>query len=107
MSTTDASTATSRSDPSRTATGSRGSAYAELSRQVRQARLLDRRRGYYARHAALLLLLCVAAAVAFFTFGDSWWQLAVAAFLAAHGGRAPDRTSGRGHHRRGSARPAA
>jgi len=82
MSTTDASTATPPSDASSTASGSRGSAYAELSRQIRQAGLLNRRPAYYARHAALLLVLCAASAAAFLTLGDSWWQLAVAALLA-------------------------
>jgi fatty acid desaturase len=82
MSISDASTATSDGDASRAASGSRGSAYAELSRQIKQAGLLNRRPGYYTRHAALLLVLCVASAVAFFTLGDSWWQVAVAAFLA-------------------------
>src|SRR5690242_19577713 len=35
-----------------------GSAYAELSRQIKRAGLLNRRPGYYIRHSALVLGLC-------------------------------------------------
>src|ERR1700690_4308557 len=60
----------------------RGSGYAQLSRQGKQAGLLDRRHGHYAvRIIATTGLLAVGWA-AFFLVGDSWWQLAVAAFLA-------------------------
>jgi fatty acid desaturase len=60
----------------------RGSAYAELSRQVRQAGLLDRRPAYYAAKIAGHGLLFAAGWAAFLLLGDSWWQLASAAFLA-------------------------
>jgi fatty acid desaturase len=50
--------------PSRTG---RWSEYTNLSRQIKQAGLLDRRRGYYAAKIVL---------------GDSWWQLLTAAYLA-------------------------
>jgi fatty acid desaturase len=60
----------------------RGSAYAMLSRQVKQAGLLDRRPGYYAALTALLLALAVAGTIAFVLIGDSWWQLLVAGFAA-------------------------
>ncbi len=69
--------------PARTSlTGDRGSEYAELSRQVRAAGLLARRPGYYRGRTTLLLLLAVAGWTAFAVVGHSWWQLAVAAFLA-------------------------
>ncbi len=59
-----------------------GSEYAELSRQVRQAGLLDRRPRYYAVKILFTIALLAAGWVTFFLVGDSWWQLAVAAFLA-------------------------
>src|SRR5258708_5381688 len=60
----------------------RGSEYAELSRQVRQAGLLERRPGYYAWKIAVTIRLLAAGWAAFVVVGDSWWQLAVAVFLA-------------------------
>jgi len=60
----------------------RGSEYAELSRQVRQAGLLERRPGYYAWKIAVTIGLLAAGWAAFAVAGDSWWQLAVAVFLA-------------------------
>jgi fatty acid desaturase len=60
----------------------RGSDYAELSRQVRQAGLMDRRPGRYAARIALTVALLVGGWAAFVLVGNSWWQLAVAAFLA-------------------------
>jgi len=60
----------------------RGSAYAELSRQIKRAGLLDRRPGYYAAHSALLLGLCAVGVAALVAVGDSWWQLLVAAYFA-------------------------
>jgi fatty acid desaturase len=63
-------------------TASRGSAYSALSRQVKQAGLLDRRPGYYAAQAALVLTLAAAGVAAFLVIGDSWWQLIVAGFFA-------------------------
>ena len=60
----------------------RGSAYAELSRQIKQAGLLDRRPGYYVGHSALVLGLCVAGVAVFLVVGDTWWQLMVAACFA-------------------------
>jgi fatty acid desaturase len=61
----------------------RGSEYAELSRQVRQAGLLQRRPWYYAWKITFTVLLMAAGWAAFVLIGDSWWQLAVAVFLAA------------------------
>src|SRR5258708_25981039 len=60
----------------------RGSEYAELSRQVRQAGLLERRPGYYAWKIAVTTGLLGAGWAGFAVVGDSWWQLAVAVFLA-------------------------
>jgi fatty acid desaturase len=60
----------------------RGSPYAQLSRQVRQAGLLDRRRGYYIWKIAVTTLALAAGWTAFVLVGDSWWQVGVAVFLA-------------------------
>ena len=60
---------------------SRGSQYALLLRQVKQAGLLDRRTGYYLWIASPRVLLA-GGWVAFVLVGESWWQLAVAVFLA-------------------------
>jgi fatty acid desaturase len=60
----------------------RGSEYAMLSRQIRQAGLLDRRLGYYAWKIAITGAALAAGWTAFALIGDSWWQLGTAAFLA-------------------------
>jgi fatty acid desaturase len=60
----------------------RGSEYAQLSRQVKQAGLLERRPGYYIWKIAATVVLLAAGWAAFVLVGDSWWQLGVAAFLA-------------------------
>ncbi|MEV0677994.1 acyl-CoA desaturase [Actinosynnema sp. NPDC050436] len=64
------------------ASSRRGSDFAELSRSVKQAGLLDRRIGFY----VLCLVGGVAAlgltVTAMVVVGDSWWQLALAALLA-------------------------
>ena len=60
----------------------RGSEYAQLSRQVKQAGLLERRPGYYIWKITATVVLLAAGWAAFVLVGDSWWQLAVAAFLA-------------------------
>jgi fatty acid desaturase len=60
----------------------RGSDYAGLSRQVRQAGLLARRPGYYGWKIGSTAAALVAGWTAFVLIGDSWWQLAVASFLA-------------------------
>ena len=59
----------------------RGSEYAELSRQVKAAGLLERRPGYYAWKIAVTVGLLGAGWTVFVVLGDSWWQLA--------GGRVP------------------
>ncbi|HEX4833274.1 MAG TPA: acyl-CoA desaturase [Trebonia sp.] len=68
--------------PAEAAAGRRGSEYAMLSRQVRAAGLLDRRLRYYAWKMTLTGLALAAGWAAFAVLGDSWWQLAVAVFLA-------------------------
>ena len=60
----------------------RGSEYAQLSRQIKEAGLLERRPGYYAWKIAATAVLLAAGWTVFVMVGNSWWQLAVAAFLA-------------------------
>jgi fatty acid desaturase len=60
----------------------RGSEYAQLSRRVRQAGLLDRRPRYYAWKIAITAVLLAAGWAAFILVGNSWWTVAVAAYLA-------------------------
>jgi fatty acid desaturase len=60
----------------------RGSEYAELSRQIKEAGLLERRSGYYAWKIAATAVLLAGGWTVFVVVGNSWWQLAVAAFLA-------------------------
>jgi fatty acid desaturase len=59
-----------------------GSDFAELSRRVRHAGLLDRRPRYYAARLTVVAALLTGGWAAFFSIGSSWWTLAVAAFLA-------------------------
>ena len=68
--------------PTQPARGTRGSDFAELSVRIRAARLLERRRGYYAVKIAVNLVLLAAGCVAFVRIGDSWWQLLTAVFFA-------------------------
>jgi fatty acid desaturase len=56
--------------------------YTQLSRQVKQAGLLERRHGWYAGKVGLNLALLAAGWVAFAVIGESWWQLVTAAYLA-------------------------
>lgn len=60
---------------------SRGGDYADLSRQIRAAGLLRRRRGYYLARAGLVVGSWLGAWTVFALLGPSWWQLAVAAVL--------------------------
>jgi fatty acid desaturase len=60
----------------------RGSQYAQLSRQIKEAGLLERRRGYYAWKIAATAAALAAGWTVFVMAGNSWWQLAVAALLA-------------------------
>ncbi|GAA4496349.1 acyl-CoA desaturase [Actinoallomurus oryzae] len=59
----------------------RGSDYAVLARQVKNAGMLDRRPGYYSLKIAANLGLFALAGTAFVLLGRSWWQMLVAAFL--------------------------
>ena len=61
----------------------RGSDYAALSRQVKQAGLLDRCPRYYAWKITLTAAALALGWAAFAVIGDSWWQLGDAVFLAA------------------------
>jgi len=68
--------ATSASHPRST------SEFAELSRTIQQAGLLQRRPGYYAVKVGLTLAVLAATWTVFAYLGDTWWQLVTAAFLA-------------------------
>jgi hypothetical protein len=50
----------------------RWSEYTQLSRQMKQAGLLERRRGWYATKIGLNLALLAAGCAAFAVLGDSW-----------------------------------
>jgi fatty acid desaturase len=56
--------------------------YTQLSRQIKQAGLLERRRGWYGARIGLNLALLAAGWVAFAIIGESWWQLLTATYLA-------------------------
>jgi fatty acid desaturase len=56
--------------------------YARLSAAVRQAGLMERTTGNYAWRIAISVFLLAAGWAAFVLVGNSWWQLAMAAFLA-------------------------
>ena len=56
--------------------------YTQLSRQIKQAGLLERRRGWYGARIGVNLALLAAGGAAFFVLGASWWQLLTAAYLA-------------------------
>ncbi len=56
--------------------------FADLSRTVRRAGLLDRRHGYYAAKIGLNLVAFAGGWVVFVMVGDSWWQLVTAVFMA-------------------------
>ena len=62
-------------------TADRGSDYAALSRQVRQAGMLKRRPAYYTIKIGANLGLLLLGGAAFVLLGSSWFQLFVAAFL--------------------------
>jgi fatty acid desaturase len=66
-----------------TSSGRRSSEYAELSRQIKQAGLLERRPAYYVWKIAVTIAMLAAGWTAFALIGNSWWQLVVAIFLAA------------------------
>jgi fatty acid desaturase len=59
-----------------------GSDFAQLSRAITQAGLLNRRPGYYVARIGAVAAVFAGTWAVFFALGDSWWQLAVAAVLA-------------------------
>ncbi|MFJ8094845.1 fatty acid desaturase family protein [Streptomyces griseofuscus] len=80
---TDASLVTGPSAaPSRTSPPRSGSDFAGLSRRITEAGLLKRRPGYYTVRLGLVIALLAAGWGTFAVLGDTWWQLAVAAFLS-------------------------
>jgi fatty acid desaturase len=86
MQTFEAGAAVAQRDPPTTVTAvsvpRRGSQYAVLLRQVKQAGLLERRTRYYLWRIAVTTALLSGGWLVFMLIGDSWWQLAVAVFLA-------------------------
>ncbi|MFI0709955.1 fatty acid desaturase family protein [Streptomyces inhibens] len=70
------------SSPSGVPAAVSGSDFARLLRRIVAAGLLKRRPGYYAVRLSLVTAAFAGGWAAFFGLGDSWWQLAVAAFLA-------------------------
>lgn len=60
----------------------RGTEYALLLRRVRDAGLLERRVGFYVWRLVVTVALLAGGWLAFVLVGNSWWQLAVAAFAA-------------------------
>ena len=66
----------------RSSTTGRWGEYTQLSRQVKQAGLLQRRRGWYGAKIGLNLALLAAGGAVFFALGESWWQLLTAVYLA-------------------------
>jgi fatty acid desaturase len=76
----------------------RGSEYAALSREVRQAGLLDRRLRYYFWKIGLTALALAVGWTAFALIGDSWWQLGVAVYLAVVFGQLGFLGHDAGHH---------
>ncbi|MEU4338435.1 acyl-CoA desaturase [Micromonospora lupini] len=60
----------------------RGSEYADLSRLVRAAGLLDRQPRLYAARVTVLVCCLVLLGVVFVRLGSSWWQTATAAGIA-------------------------
>src|SRR4051794_28490262 len=66
-------------EPARTTAGSD---FAVLARQVNAGGLMTRRPGYYALRLTVVTLMLAGGWTAFFLIGASWWQLAVAVWLA-------------------------
>ncbi|MFF7899070.1 fatty acid desaturase family protein [Streptomyces sp. NPDC088817] len=64
-----------------------GSDFARLSQRITEAGLLRRRPGYYTVRLGLVIGLLAAGWAAFAVLGDTWWQLAVAAFMALMSGQ--------------------
>src|SRR5690606_19067284 len=97
-------TSGARPQPVTATAPARGSAYAELSRQIKSAGLLARRPGYYTLRITgnlLALARCVAAIV---WLGSSWWQLLTAAVLALTSGQRAFIGHDAGHRQIGASR---
>jgi fatty acid desaturase len=62
--------------------GGRWGEYTQLSRQIKQAGLLERRRGWYGARIGVNLGLLAAGWAGLVVLGESWWQLVTAAYLA-------------------------
>ena len=60
----------------------RGSPYAQLSRQIRHAGLLERRPRHYIGRITVTAAALAAGWAGFLVVGDSWWQLGIAVWLA-------------------------
>ncbi|MFJ5986190.1 fatty acid desaturase family protein [Lentzea sp. NPDC092896] len=73
---------TTHTAPTSTAERQPGSDFARLTKELKAAGLLNRRRGYYVVRMALNALALAAIAVAFVWVGDSWWQVITAVALA-------------------------
>ena len=71
-----------RGTSSPAASGARGSDYAQLARLVREAGLLERRRGRYVIRIVATLAGYAAVWAVVVRLGESWWQLLAAAALA-------------------------
>jgi fatty acid desaturase len=82
MEQTDATLGRALSADSAAGSDAAGSDYARLSRRIRQAGLLERRRGYYAMRIGVLFAVLAGAWTVFALLGRSWWQLLVAVVLA-------------------------
>jgi fatty acid desaturase len=59
-----------------------GSDFAALSRRIAASGLLERRPVYYVARLSVVTLMLVGGWTAFAFLGESWWQLAVAAWMA-------------------------
>ncbi|GIF15666.1 fatty acid desaturase family protein [Actinoplanes teichomyceticus] len=68
-------------DPAAATTKEVGAHFAELAKEVRAAGLLELRPARYYGRLAFNAAMFLAGLVAFFLIGDSWWQLAVAAWM--------------------------
>lgn len=72
-------------DPVAAPSAETGPRFPELSERVKAAGLLDLRPGRYLLRLVRNGLMLAAGLVAFFLVGDSWWQLAIAAYLGVCG----------------------
>lgn len=64
-----------------------GQRFAELSREVKRAGLLELQAPRYAGRLAVNTLILAGGVACFFLLGDSWWQLPVAVWMGFSGGQ--------------------